>query len=122
VIALILAAGMGSRMGRLTESVPKPLLRIGRETVIGRLARQCEEAGVTRVVAVTGHLAERIEAQAPQENPGVEWIFVRNDKFKTTNNVASLQIGLDYIARTFGQEPVLLVECDVVLEDGVLGA
>lgn len=52
--ALILAAGASSRMG-----VPKPLLRIGVETILKRTVRQCRAAGVTDIWVVLGFNAER---------------------------------------------------------------
>ncbi|MDQ5986230.1 MAG: Molybdenum cofactor guanylyltransferase [Syntrophus sp. SKADARSKE-3] len=55
IAALILAAGTSSRMGTL-----KPLMSIGKETLIERAARLFREAGITEIVAVLGHEAERI--------------------------------------------------------------
>ena len=48
--ALLLAAGRGERMRPLTDDRPKPLLTVGRESLIERHLRKLEEAGVRDVV------------------------------------------------------------------------
>ena len=48
--AMILAAGRGERMGKLTIGTPKPLLQLGPETLIGRHLKRLAEAGVSEVV------------------------------------------------------------------------
>lgn len=57
--AVVLAAGLGSRMGAV-----KPLLPLGRETALARAARLFRESGVHDVVVVTGHEAGAVEAEA----------------------------------------------------------
>jgi len=48
--AMVLAAGLGTRMGRLTESTPKPLLDVGGESLLGRQLGRLAGAGITDVV------------------------------------------------------------------------
>lgn len=55
IAALILAAGVSSRMGAL-----KSLMSVGEETLIERAVRLFREAGITEIVAILGHEAERI--------------------------------------------------------------
>lgn len=50
VKAMVLAAGLGTRMGRLTSDLPKPLLDVGGETLIGRQLTRLAASGVTDVV------------------------------------------------------------------------
>jgi NDP-sugar pyrophosphorylase family protein len=58
--ALILAAGKGTRMGALTETCPKPLLRIGGAPILEHILRGLAEVGMRRVIIVIGHLGEQI--------------------------------------------------------------
>jgi NDP-sugar pyrophosphorylase family protein len=60
--AVVMAAGEGSRLRPLTEDWPKPILPIDGRAVIATLLRELAGAGIERVVVVTGHLAEQVEA------------------------------------------------------------
>lgn len=60
--AMILAAGSGTRMQHLTESTPKPLLRVCGETLIGHQIQHLSQAGFTDVVINVSYLADQIIA------------------------------------------------------------
>jgi len=60
--AMILAAGRGERMRPLTDSTPKPLLRVGGLCLIEYHLRALERAGIHEVVINLGHLGDQIEA------------------------------------------------------------
>ena len=57
-----MAAGEGRRLRPLTDAWPKPVLPIDGKPVIATLLREVAASGVTRVVVVTGHLGEQVEA------------------------------------------------------------
>ncbi len=59
--AMILAAGRGERMRPLTDTVPKPLLRIGGQTLIERHVHALAKAGITELVINHAYLGEQIE-------------------------------------------------------------
>jgi MurNAc alpha-1-phosphate uridylyltransferase len=59
--AMILAAGRGERMRPLTDTVPKPLLRIGGQTLIERQVHALARAGITELVINYAWLGEQIE-------------------------------------------------------------
>lgn len=61
--ALIIAAGFGSRLRDVSES--KPLTLVGGISLLELGVRQAKAAGVSRVVIVTGHEADRLEAALP---------------------------------------------------------
>ena len=58
--ALLLCAGRGERLRPITDTLPKPLVDVGGETLVGRHLRALAAAGVTRVVINLGWLGERI--------------------------------------------------------------
>lgn len=58
---MILAAGRGERMRPLTDTVPKPLLRIGGQTLIERQVHALARAGITELVINHAWLGEQIE-------------------------------------------------------------
>jgi MurNAc alpha-1-phosphate uridylyltransferase len=59
--AMILAAGEGRRLRPLTEHTPKPLIEVGNTTMLDHALDQLAEAGVTRCVVNTYHLADQIQ-------------------------------------------------------------
>ena len=58
--AMILAAGRGERMRPLTDNIPKPLLRIGGQTLIERQVHALVRAGITELVINHDHFGEQI--------------------------------------------------------------
>lgn len=60
--AVLLAGGLGSRLGPLTAVIPKPLVPIGRESIAEILLTQLGHHGIGRVLVSTGYLAHLIEA------------------------------------------------------------
>ena len=58
--AIIMAAGKGKRLRPLTEWVPKPLLPIGGQPVIGTLLTNLRAAGISDVLVIVGHLADKM--------------------------------------------------------------
>lgn len=60
--AMILAAGLGTRLRPHTEDTPKALIEVGGVTMLERVARQLEEAGADRVIINAHHFPEQIQS------------------------------------------------------------
>jgi len=74
VDALILAAGLGTRLRPLTDHTPKALIDVGGVPMLERVARRLIDAGADRLIVNTHYLAEQIEAfLAVRDGFGVEW-------------------------------------------------
>lgn len=86
--ALIVAAGMSSRMGDF-----KPMLNIGAISIAQRIVATLRQAGVNKIVMVTGYNAAALEKHLA--NNGI--IFLRNENYETTQMFDSAKIGLDYL-------------------------
>lgn len=109
--AVVLAAGTGSRLRPLTEARPKCLLEIGGRSLLDRLLDQLAEAGVDRVVLVTGHLAAQLASYAAQrEHPQV--LCAPNPRYDTTNNAVSLLCARPFLRPGEG---FILCDGDVLL-------
>jgi hypothetical protein len=86
--ALIVAAGMSSRMGEF-----KPMLPIGSISVAQRVVATLNQAGIGKIVMVTGYNATMLERHLA----GNGIIFLRNENFATTQMFDSVKIGLAYL-------------------------
>jgi NDP-sugar pyrophosphorylase family protein len=76
--AMILAAGVGSRLRPFTDGTPKALIDIGGAPMIERVIRRLKEAGVTDLVVNLFHLSDRIaEFLAAKGNFGLRIAFTR---------------------------------------------
>jgi NDP-sugar pyrophosphorylase family protein len=72
--AMILAAGLGTRLRPLTDHTPKPLIPVGGVPMLERVARRLIAAGADRLIVNTSHLSEQVEAfLREQDGFGVEW-------------------------------------------------
>ena len=86
--ALIVAAGMSSRMGDF-----KPMLNIGSISIAQRVVATFQQAGVDKIVMVTGFNAVTLERHLA----GNGLVFLRNEQYETTQMFDSARIGLDYL-------------------------
>ena len=86
--ALITAAGMSSRMGDF-----KPMLNIGAITIAQRVVATFQQAGLDKIVMVTGYNAVMLERHLA----GNGIVFLRNENYETTQMFESACIGLQYL-------------------------
>jgi L-glutamine-phosphate cytidylyltransferase len=84
--AIILAAGMSTRMMPLTENIPKPLLHIGSKTLLQYKIDSLKECGFNDcdIIIVAGYFYEKILDSFPR------FIIINNPLYKTRNNLYSL--------------------------------
>ena len=86
--ALIVAAGMSSRMGDF-----KPMLNIGSISIAQRVVATFRQAGVEKIVMITGYNAVLLEKHLA----GNGIVFLRNEEYETTQMFDSVCIGLRYL-------------------------
>lgn len=115
--AIILAAGLGSRLGPNTSDCPKCLVPVSGTPILERLLGTLRGAGVQRIVIVVGYLGGLIRSFVDEKFPDLDIRFVENPNYASTGSVASFDLALDVLE---ANQNMLLVEGDVVLDPELL--
>ena len=114
--AVILAAGMGKRLGELTKGNTKCMIQVGHETLISRLLHQLDKQSISRIVLVVGYKAQELKDYLATLSINTPIEFVENAVYDQTNNIYSLYLAKDYLTT----EDTLLFESDLIMEDAVI--
>jgi choline kinase len=110
--AIILAAGVASRLRPLTNFTPKCLLSIGEKTILGHTLDNLLSTGITEVVLVTGYRADQIRKFVIDRYPQLKVTFLHNAQFESTNNIYSLWLTRDHV---LGAD-FLLLDSDILFD------
>jgi histidinol-phosphate/aromatic aminotransferase/cobyric acid decarboxylase-like protein/choline kinase len=114
--AVILAAGMGKRLGKLTDSDTKCMVEVNGIKLIDRLLDSINAVGVNRVVIVVGYKSEKVMSYVGDNWKGTPIIFVENENYDKTNNIYSLFLASSYLKT----EDTILFESDVIFEHSII--
>ena len=114
--AIILAAGMGRRLGKLTADDTKCMVRLGGVPIIDRMISQIISNGINKITLVVGYKADHLIEHLSGRFPDVEIGFIRNTIYDKTNNIYSLSLAKDLLM----EDDTILLESDLVFEDGIL--
>lgn len=118
--AIILAAGMGKRLGNLTQNNTKCMVKVNGVTLIERLLHQLEKVrcprALSRIVIVTGYEGQKLKEYVSTLAISVPIEYVDNPIYASTNNIYSLYLAKDYLL----EQDTLLFESDLIFEDGVI--
>jgi MurNAc alpha-1-phosphate uridylyltransferase len=109
--AMVLAAGLGTRLRPLTDERPKPLVEVGGVPLIDRTLDRLAEAGVARAVVNLHHKADLLRAHLAQRTrPAVDFSDERAQLLETGGGVAKA-------LPLLGPEPFLVVNSDMIWRD-----
>jgi len=111
-VALILAAGNGSRLAPVSGSMPKPLVELQGRPLIEHVLLGARNAGIERFVIVAGFRADAVRSWAAgQHYHGLQIDVIENPDYKVKANGISVLKARDVIA-----EPFLLLMADHIFE------
>lgn len=114
--SIILAAGMGSRLGALTAENTKCMVKVNEVTLIERLLSQLEDLKLSRIVIVTGYKGKKLQDYIKTLGIKTEIVFVDNPIYDKTNNIYSLYLARNYLL----SEDTMLFESDIIFDDKII--
>ena len=110
--AMVLAAGLGTRMRPLTDDRPKALVEVGGAALIDHVLRRLGESGVERAVVNVHWFAERLESHLAARVGGPE-ILISDERAELLETGG----GLKKAAALLGSDPVFVANIDSVWTD-----
>lgn len=114
--AIILAAGIASRLRPLTDSTPKCLLKVGKKNLLQRTVDALLKNGINEFVVVTGYLNSQIEDFLKSNYNNCQFTFIHNEKYASTNNIYSLWLSKEAVMN----EDVLLLDSDILFDSKII--
>lgn len=114
--AIILAAGMGSRLKALTKDNPKCMVKVNGETLIERVLSQLDKCNLKEIILVLGYKKEVLKEYI--NNLGIETkiSYIDNDIYNKTNNIYSLYMAKEEMLKN----DILLLESDLIFDNSIL--
>lgn len=109
-IAILMAAGLGTRMRPLTLEKPKPLISVDGTPMIETVIRALEKRGVSHIYVVAGYLGDQFD-YLPEKYGNIS--VVRNEYYETINNISSIHAVTDLMR---GHD-VFICEADLYIPD-----
>ncbi|WP_251620493.1 NTP transferase domain-containing protein [Odoribacter lunatus] len=116
--AIILAAGIASRLRPLTDHTPKCLLKIGKKCLLERTINNLLANHFNELVIVTGYLQEQIVEFVHTHYPALNVEFIYNEKYASTNNIYSLWLA----GKSVSKEDLLLLDSDIIFDPTLVSA
>ena len=108
--AILLAAGMGTRLRPLTLTMPKSLVKVNGTPMIERQVEFLKEKGIDEIIVVTGYLNEKFEYL--KDKYGVK--LVHNDKYDVYNNIYTMYLVRNYLGDSY------VIDADVYLNNNFI--
>lgn len=114
--AIILAAGMGKRLGELTQNNTKCMVKVNGISLIDRTLTQLSHLNLNRVVIVIGYKGDNLRHYIGDEYNGLKIEYIENPVYDKTNNIYSLSLA----KKELQEDDTLLIESDLIFEDSLL--
>ena len=114
--AIILAAGMGRRLGEYTKDNTKCMLPVNGVRLIDRALSQLAKLNLKRVVIVVGYQGQNLMNYiGDRYNNQLKIEYINNPDYDKTNNIYSLALAKEQLQ----EDDTLLVESDLIFENGM---
>lgn len=114
--AIILAAGMGKRLKKLTENNTKCMVKVCGRTLIERVLGQLKALSLSRIIIVVGYEGRKLVDYISTLGISTRIEIIENPIYDKTNNIYSLSLAKEYLKK----EDTILLESDIILDDSII--
>lgn len=115
--AIILAAGMGRRLGDLTKGHTKCMVEVNGVKLIDRVINQLARLNLDRLILVVGYKGKELKEYIGNRYDDILKIeYVENPIYDKTNNIYSLALAKEWLCK----DDTILLESDLIFEDSIL--
>lgn len=114
--ALMLAAGMGKRLGKYTENATKCMVPVNGKTLIEYAIEALIEANIQKLTLVVGYKKEVLKDFLKDKYKEIQIEYIDNDVFDSTNNIYSLYMAKDVLS----QDDTILLESDLIFDKKII--
>ena len=108
--AILMASGLGSRMRPLTNTTPKPLIKVNNTPMIETVINALDMAGVEHIFVVVGYLGEQFNYLTDKYS---NVSIINNTDYETVNNISSIY----YAREEMKKSDVYICEADLYISD-----
>lgn len=115
--AIVLGAGRGSRLGKYTEQASKCMVEVNNKPIIQRAIEILYKNKIKDIVFVCGYQKEKIKEYLVNKFKEINFTFIDNDSYQTTNNIYSFYLARDVLLK---DENTLLLEADLVFDEDII--
>ena len=112
---IILASGEGKRLRPLTDSIPKPLIKVGDKTILDYQIDNLIGCNLKNIIITTGPFEDKIKMHVKNKYPDIDVLYVNNPKYETTNYIYSMWLTKELI-----DDDIILLHGDLVFEKKLL--
>jgi HAD superfamily hydrolase (TIGR01450 family) len=113
--AIILAAGMGTRLKPITDKIPKALTRVAGKAILGYQIDALLTNNIKEIIICLGYKPGKIVNFCKVNYPNLNFKFIFNNNYKKTNNMYSF-----YLTRDFLTDDILLMNGDVIFDSKII--
>ena len=113
--AIILAAGMGKRLGELTQNNTKCMVKVNGISLIDRTLTQLSSLNLSRVIIVVGYKGDNLRNYIGNAYKGLKIEYIENPVYDKTNNIYSLSLA----KKELQEDDTLLIESDLIFDDSL---
>jgi choline kinase len=114
--AVILAAGIASRLRPLTNNTPKCLLKVGDKSILELTLENLIANNISDIIIVTGYLENLVRSSVKEKFAQLNVTFIFNESYASTNNIYSLWLAKDALLG----DDMLLLDSDIIFDKQVI--